>query len=198
MKVIEKLPKRMVRFLKRIYHGVRNRINRMISGRREKRNTDICQLMKKVMTKECSYVESDEVIDIIVPIYNGYDYLVRLFPTLNKTDLKSQIYLVDDCSTDERVIQLEKEFVQQTPNAVLMKNKENYGFVKSVNCALLNSKNHVALVNTDTELPDHWLERLMAPILNDKKVGSSTPYTNSGTIFSFPNFCYNNSIYRGM
>lgn len=198
MKVIEKLPKRMVRFLKRIYHGVRNRINRMISGRREKRNTDICQLMKKVMTKECSYVESDEVIDVIVPIYNGYDYLVRLFPTLNKTDLKSQIYLVDDCSTDERVIQLEKEFVQQTPNAVLMKNKENYGFVKSVNCALLNSKNHVALVNTDTELPDHWLERLMAPILNDKKVGSSTPYTNSGTIFSFPNFCYNNSIYRGM
>ena len=103
MKVIEKLPKRMVRFLKRIYHGVRNRINRMISGRREKRNTDICQLMKKVMTKECSYVESDEVIDVIVPIYNGYDYLVRLFPTLNKTDLKSQIYLVDDCSTDERV-----------------------------------------------------------------------------------------------
>lgn len=198
MKVIEKLPKRMVRFLKRIYHGVRNRVNRMISGRREKRNTDICQLMKKVMTKECSYVESDEVIDVIVPIYNGYDYLVRLFPTLNKTDLKSQIYLVDDCSTDERVIQLEKEFVQQTPNAVLMKNKENYGFVKSVNCALLNSKNHVALVNTDTELPNHWLERLMAPILNDKKVGSSTPYTNSGTIFSFPNFCYNNSIYRGM
>ena len=52
------------------------------------------------------------------------------------------------------------------------------------------------MVNTDTELPKGWLVRLMAPILSDEKVASSTPYSNSATIFSFPDFCYNNPIYR--
>ncbi len=142
-------------------------------------------------------IDDSQEIDVIVPIYNGYEYLKKLFQDLPNAGMKCRFILVDDKSPDERVHELEQEFADQHPGTVLLKNPQNYGFVKSVNRGLEVSKNHVALVNTDTELPKGWLKRLMAPILTDEKVASSTPYTNSGTIFSFPDFCYNNRIYRG-
>ena len=142
--------------------------------------------------------ETDEVIDVIVPIYNGYDYLVKLFEDLQKTNMKCRIILVDDKSPDERVHELEREYATKHDNVILIESEENYGFVKSVIAGLEVAKGHVALVNTDTELPTGWLERLMYPILFEEKVGTTTPYTNSGTIFSFPNFNANNRIYRGL
>ncbi len=146
---------------------------------------------------EFAMPETDEVIDVIVPIYNGYDYLVTLFEDLRKTDMKMRIILVDDKSPDERVHALEREYAAKYDNVILIESEENYGFVKSVNRGLEIAQGHVALVNTDTELPEGWLERLMYPILFEKKVASSTPYTNSGTIFSFPNMGVNNEIYGG-
>lgn len=142
--------------------------------------------------------ETDEVIDVIVPIYNGYDYLVKLFEDLRKTELKMRIILVDDKSPDERVHQLEREYADKYDNVILIESEENYGFVKSVNRGLEIAEGHVALVNTDTELPSGWLERLMYPIIFGKNIGTTTPYTNSGTIFSFPNMGVNNHIYRGL
>ncbi len=142
--------------------------------------------------------KTSEVIDVIVPIYNGYDYLVKLFEDLRKTEMKMRIILVDDKSPDERVHQLEREYAAKYDNVILIESEENYGFVKSVNRGLEISQGHVALVNTDTELPTGWLERLMYPIIFEKKVATSTPYTNSGTIFSFPIIGGNNPIYKGL
>lgn len=147
--------------------------------------------------KEEDIREVSQEVDVIVPIYNGYEYLKNLFQDLPKAGMMCRFILVDDKSPDERVHELEQEFADSHPGTVVLKNPQNYGFVKSVNQGLSVSKNHVALVNTDTELPKDWLKRLMAPILADEMVASSTPYTNSATIFSFPNFCYNNPIYRG-
>ena len=188
---------RCLRFAKRKYKGLKRRINKLL-GKPEEIFLNLGQVCDELLTDKKEEIQFEEEIDVIVPIYNGYDYLVRLFPTLNRTNIKCHIYLVDDCSTDYRVLELEKEFEDQNSNVTVIVNDQNYGFVMSVNRALLNSKNHVALVNTDTELPQLWLERLMAPIILDNRVASSTPYTNSATIFSFPNFCYNNEIYRGM
>lgn len=141
---------------------------------------------------------AEEPVDVIIPIYNGYDYLVRLFEDLPKAGMPCRFILVDDKSPDERVRPLEEAFVAGHPGSRLLENDKNYGFVKTVNSGLAVCTGHVALVNTDTELPEGWLKRLMAPILSDPRVASSTPFTNSGTIFSFPNFGYNNEIYLGM
>ena len=130
--------------------------------------------------------KTDEVIDIIVPIYNGYDYLVTLFEDLRKTEVKSRIILVDDKSPDSRVHELERAYAAKYDNVILIESEENYGFVRSVNRGLEIAQGHVALVNTDTELPTGWLERLMYPVIFEKKVATSTPYTNSGTILVLP------------
>lgn len=176
------------------------RIKKKIDGRRNEKEKalDLVEELKRHLSLSPNPINaSEDTVDVIIPIYNGYAYLTKLFQDLTKTKMNCRYILVDDQSPDERVRQLEKDFVAEHENAILLENDKNYGFVYSVNHGLSVSRGHVALVNTDTELPNQWLERLMAPIFADENVASTTPYTNSGTIFSFPNFCYNNNIYLG-
>ena len=139
-----------------------------------------------------------DTIDIIIPIYNGYEYFEKLFSSIEKTAMKYRLFLVNDKSTDERVDKFLKEYAEQSSETIVINNSENLGFVKSVNKALKLTENHVALVNSDVELPEQWLERLMYPIIMQEKVASSTPFTNCGTICSFPRFAVDNEIFEGM
>lgn len=202
LKKIKRFVISLLKWGKRKAKGALRRLKRIILKAQEGKREWLFETLDKVLTDESwndgYYKGIDEVVDIIVPIYNGYDYLVKLFPTLLRTSMKTRIILVDDKSPDARVHEIEKEFAAEHDNVIILENPENYGFVKSVNNALSQTTNHVALVNTDTELPSGWLERLMRPIFVEENVGSTTPYTNSGTIFSFPDFCYNNEIYRGL
>lgn len=141
----------------------------------------------------------DTVIDVIIPIYNGYEYLDTLFASVRKTKMKYRLILVHDCSPDKRVKEYLEEYMKNYPDTILLENEKNLGFVKSVNRGLEYSTNHVALVNTDVEVPDMWLERLMAPILKeDSMVASTTPYTNAGTICSFPELGEDQALYLGL
>lgn len=137
-------------------------------------------------------------IDIIIPVYNGYEYFEKLFSSIDKTKMKYRLIIVNDKSPDEKVLSYLENYACGRKNVLLLQNEENLGFVKSVNKALECTKNHVAIVNTDVEVPDSWLERLMYPIIFKERTASSTPYTNSGTICSFPDFCENNAIFEGM
>lgn len=140
----------------------------------------------------------DEKIDIIVPVYNGFDFLEGLFSSIEQTKMSYRLYIVNDNSTDERVLPFLREYARDREEVCLLENDENLGFVQSVNRALEMTDNHVVLVNTDVLLPDLWLERLISPILDNRAVATSTPFTNSGTICSFPVFCENNDIYLDM
>ena len=203
-----------INFLRRIKHGLEKAIRR--TKMRMAGKTGIPNLVEILQSEFLTEKEAqkrfgsagdaaarngsggDPVIDVIVPIYNGYDYLVKLFPGLLRTKMRTHIILVDDKSPDPRVLALEEEFANAHDHVTLIKQPENGGFVRSVNTGLALAKGHVALINTDTELPFGWCERLMEPILSGEKIGSVTPFSNSATIFSFPNFGVNNTIYRGL
>lgn len=155
------------------------------------------ELTDQFMTQK-PYI-SDEVYntraDVIVPVYNGFEYLENLLFSLEKTSVPYRLFIVDDKSTDERVLPFLRQYAEGKANVFLMENEENLGFVQSVNRALKASENHVALVNSDVILPEQWLERLMTPFVEYDDVASATPFTNSGTICSFPNFCENNTLF---
>ena len=138
-------------------------------------------------------------IDIIIPIYNGYDYLAPLFHSVKKnTSLPFRLIIVNDCSPDVRIMQFIEEFLQNNSDldTVFINNEQNLGFVKSVNKAVSVLNNHFVLLNTDTEVPSGWLERLMYPIFKMDNIASTTPFTNAGTICSFPNYLEDNSIFE--
>ena len=125
--------------------------------------------------------------DIIIPVYNGVNFLPQLFDTIRRnTTAPYRLIIIDDCSPDPSVKPLLETEISHNPNSLLLCNDRNLGFIGSVNRAVEHAKNDFVLLNTDVEVPPYWLERLMAPIVNDSKVASATPFTNAGTICSFP------------
>lgn len=140
-------------------------------------------------------VEMIEPVDIIIPVYNGFEYLESLFSSIIQTDIPCRFLIINDCSSDPRVLPFLTTFMQDNADrCTIINNESNLGFVGSVNKGLSRAKGDVVLVNTDVELPSHWLERLIAPIKADPTIATATPLTNSGTICSFPIFLENNQL----
>lgn len=138
-------------------------------------------------------------IDIIIPIFNGYEYLKPLFTSISKNSTASHtITVINDCSTDSRVTDFLSDLSQYQNNhcisIIVHTNQNNLGFVKSVNLGISITKNHFVILNSDTEVPSHWIQRLFYSIYENSRVASVTPLTNSGTICSFPNWLHDNPL----
>ena len=126
-------------------------------------------------------------VSVIVPIYNGREHLERLLPALvRNTSRDVEFIFLDDASPDRSVAELVKPALHALPRARYIRSPENRGFVGTVNAAAELARRHFVLLNTDTDVPPGWLERLMAPIFADPGIASATPFSNAATIFSFP------------
>ena len=138
-------------------------------------------------------------LDVIVPVYNGMEFLPGLFDSLfENTDTPFRVIVVDDKSPDPSVRPFLERLAAEHENMHLFFNEENKGFVKTINIASTYVQSHFVIVNTDVEVPKGWLHRLMRPILDDPKIASVTPFTNAGTICSFPNTLIDNPIFAGL
>lgn len=139
-----------------------------------------------------------ETVDVIVPVYNGMRFLPKLFDSISKTDVPYRLVIVDDASPDVRVREYLDRFAADHSEVTLLRNDVNLGFLKSANRGLSNASGDAVIVNTDVELPSGWLERMIRPVLEHSDIASVTPFTNSGTICSFPRFCEDNHLQVGL
>ena len=136
-------------------------------------------------------------VDIIIPIFNGYDFLGPLFDTVaaNTRD-PYRLIVIDDCSTDSRIPEFLRELSERNPGIVLLRNQTNQGFIGSVNLGMEKVSSEIfVLLNSDTEVPPRWLERLIHPLQISESVATVTPFSNSATICSFPNSPGDNPLY---
>lgn len=139
-----------------------------------------------------------ECIDLIVPVYNGFRFLEPLLNSIPKTKMKYRLFIIDDKSPDKNVYPYLEQYAKGKDNVILLQNENNLGFLQTVNRGLELCENHVALINTDIELPELWLERLILPILENPEIATTTPYTTCGTICSFPHFLKDNPMFLGL
>lgn len=150
------------------------------------------------------YIELLDVVDIVVPIYNAYEYTEKCLSTIYKnTNSAYNLYLINDCSTDKKIDELlSRVEIQKKPQWLkklcIVNNAENLGFIGTVNKGISMSNNDIVILNTDTEVPVSWLQRIMQPILKNEYVASVTPFSNSATICSFPKFCEDNVLPKGV
>ena len=131
--------------------------------------------------------------DIIIPVYNAFDCLKSCIESvLSYTDLQAnRLIILDDKSSDERIIPLINEIIShRKQNIVFIKNKENQGFIKTVNIGMKYSSNDVVLLNSDTEVTEHWLDKIQRCAYSKEEIATVTPLSNNATIVSVP--LYNN------
>lgn len=137
--------------------------------------------------------------DIIIPIYNAYDCLSPCIDSvINNTDMNNnRIILINDKSTDKRVLPLLKKYANNK-NIILIENKRNLGFVGTVNVGMKHSKtNDVLLLNSDTEVTSNWLSKIQECAYSAKNIATVTPLSNNATLASVPNSFYPNDIPEG-
>jgi len=148
-------------------------------------------LTKKIYSQE-HY--SDKEYDVIVPIYDGLEQTKLLLSSLikSKNNTKYKVVLVYDDGPDDKLLEYVKKFtIENSARFDLIINESNLGFVKTVNNAFFKftrQEKDVVILNADTIVSDHWLDRLTWHADYNYKVATVTPFSNNGTICNFPNF----------
>jgi len=109
-----------------------------------------------------------EELSIIITNYNRKDLLINCLNSIEKylpKILNHTIYLVDDASTDGSAEYIEEKY----PEIILIKNSENFGYVKSVNYGVRRSSgSYILLLDSDTQLIGDIFTPMLNFIKNDK------------------------------
>ena len=133
-------------------------------------------------------------VDVIVPVYLGRPDTLACIASvlLSKNDTAFELIVIDDHSPE---VELSRDLHLLSTRGLFtyLRNDTNLGFVKTVNRGMrLHPDRDVLLLNSDTLVFNNWLDRIRAHAL-EEKVATVTPFTNNGTICSYPIFCSNNS-----
>ena len=141
-------------------------------------------------------IEMKPQCDIIIPIFNAYDCLSECIDSvIENTDLENNgLIIINDKSTDERVIKLLNKYKKKYPHIRVLDNKENLGFVGTTNKGMKMSKNDVLLLNSDTIVTSRWLEKIKECAYSQEMVATVTPLSNNATLASVPNIFEKNEI----
>lgn len=107
---------------------------------------------------------------VIIPNYNGIDYLKKCIASLNKSNYKDfEVIVVDNGSADGSADWMKAEH----PEIRLISLKENLGFAPAVNLGIEAAfTKYVLLLNNDTEVDPDMVERLEKAIDEDEKIFS--------------------------
>lgn len=141
------------------------------------------------------------IIDVIIPVYAGFDETVACIESVFKHPQQQTIcnlIIINDRGPDPAIDEYLANLAPRRYLSVLH-NEENLGFVGTVNRGMsLNEAHDVLLLNSDTEVNANWLDRIYAHYVNDPKIATITPFSNNATICSFPNTCEDNVLPFGV
>lgn len=128
----------------------------------------------------------EEIITIIVPVYNAYEETKECIEyVLMNTDFPYRLMLINDCSTDERIVPLLKKY-EGNENVIIVQNEKNLGFVGTTNYGITHSENDVVFLNSDTKVTKGWLRKLAIAAYHIDNVATVTPFSNAAGAFSVP------------
>lgn len=133
-------------------------------------------------------MENESRVTVIIPVYNAYESLKKCIDSvLAYTDFASeQLLLIDDKSSDEKVLPYLKSLQEENQNVILMENERNEGFVKTVNRAVSQVSGDVVLLNSDTIVSEGWIHELKEAAYSRLNVATVTPLSNNASHCTIP------------
>lgn len=133
------------------------------------------------------------MIDVVIPIYNAHDDLVRCVDSVLRwtSTEEYRLLLIDDGSTDDRIAPLLVRLQAGHAYIRVLTNADNLGFIRTVNRCFAETQNDVVLLNSDTLVTNGWLKKMQACAASDHRIGTITPFSNNAEICSYPEMCGN-------
>lgn len=140
-------------------------------------------------------IKANRTVDIIIPVYQGFDETLRCLDSVLNSRKANQstlnVIVIFDAGPDRSLftaIQAKQQTEQQNGTGfMLLDNPSNLGFVATVNRGMKQTNNDVILLNSDTEVANDWVDRLVFHA-EKENIASVTPFSNNATICSYPNY----------
>jgi GT2 family glycosyltransferase len=113
-------------------------------------------------------------VAVVILNWNGQDFLRRFLPSVLAHSDGAQVIVVDNASTDDSVVFLQREF----PAVQLILNTTNLGFCEGYNTGLgqLGPEfKYYVLLNSDVEVTPGWLLPLREQLEQNPRIASCQP-----------------------
>ncbi|HET7403286.1 MAG TPA: glycosyltransferase [Usitatibacter sp.] len=140
------------------------------------------------------------MIDIVVPVYRSLAATRRCIESVLAAPCAEprEVVVIDDASP-EPALSAWLRVLAQEGRITLLAHPANTGFVASANEGMaLHPDRDVVLLNSDTQVAPGWLDRLAACARREPNVATVTPFTNNGSLCSYPRFAAPNALPRDM
>ncbi len=127
-------------------------------------------------------------VTVVIPVHNGYQAVERCLHSVKRWTNKSlaNVLVVDDGSSDERIMPLLQTFVEDGFVEVVA-NSENIGYTRTINRAIERVDfGDIILLNSDTVVTPLWIEGLRHSVYSASDIGTATAMSDNAGAFSFP------------
>lgn len=126
-------------------------------------------------------------VDVVIPVYGNLPVVRRCLESVLefRTAAVARVLVVDDASPDvETAAYLQA--LQRSGAIELIRHEVNLGVVGAANTGMAASPRDVVLLNSDTEVHGDWAGRLLRCAYSRDDVGTVTPFSNEGSVCSYP------------
>ena len=111
-------------------------------------------------------------IAVVILNWNGILLLEKFLPSVVNYSPQATIYVADNASTDDSISYIKAFF----PSVKIVKNDSNLGFASGYNEALKHIDAEIyALVNSDIEVTENWLQPILDTFENEPKTAIIQP-----------------------
>src|SRR5512135_3557568 len=109
------------------------------------------------------------VVSVIIVNYNGLSHLKECLDSLRGQTFRDfETILVDNASADNSAAFVKEHY----PEVSIIENRENLGYGGGNNAGIRESQGkYVVLLNNDTKVDPHWLQRLVETAEKDGTIG---------------------------
>jgi GT2 family glycosyltransferase len=111
-------------------------------------------------------------VAVVILNYNGEKYLEEFLPSVTSCSGNANIWVVDNCSTDNSLEFLKSNY----PDINIVVNKENGGFAKGYNDGLKQIEaDYYVLLNSDVEVTENWISPCIELLESDPLIAAVQP-----------------------
>ncbi len=124
-------------------------------------------------------------VEIVICVYNALGETTNCLERLRLQTKHEQFVTIVDDASEPNVRALLEDFAAQRKSWRLLVNSTNQGYTGSANKGLKAARaDWVVLLNSDTLVPDGWLDGLQRCALSDPEIRAVGPLSNSATFQS--------------